>query len=58
MSYRDNMDPFGWGDFDRESTNASDGMHFWGQDNEDGTTTWYDDRGNLDSISKTPSEEY
>ena len=36
--------------FDREDTNPSDGKHFWGIDNEDGTTTWYDDNGDLDSI--------
>ena len=57
MSYPGDKDPFGWGDFDRESTNESDGMHFWGQDNDDGTTTWYDDKGNLDSVSKTPHDD-
>lgn len=51
------MDPFGWGDFDREATNESDGRHFWGSDNEDGTTDWYDDYGNLDCRTATPDDD-
>ena len=34
--------------YDREWTNALDGQHFYGVDDNDGTTTWYDDKGNLD----------
>lgn len=49
--------PFDLGDFDRESTNESDGAHFFGSDNEDGTTTWYDDDGNCDCITPTPSDD-
>lgn len=52
-----NMDPFGWGDFDREETNDSDGQHFWGSDNDDGTTTWYTDDGTLDCVTDTPYDE-
>lgn len=43
-------------DYDRVSTNKSDGQTFYGQDNEDGTTTWYDKRGDVDSITETPDE--
>ena len=50
--------PFDLGDFDRESTNESDGAHFFGSDNEDGTTTWYDDDGNCDCITPTPSDDW
>ena len=42
--------------FDREWTNDSDGQHFYGVDDGDRTTTWYDDKGNLDSITDTPDE--
>ena len=35
-------DPFGWGECDHEKTNGSDGQKFYGYDNGDGTTTWYD----------------
>ena len=52
-----NMDPFGWGDFDRESVNDSDDQHFWGSDNDDGTTSWYTDDGTLDCVTDTPSDE-
>lgn len=52
-----NMDPFGWGDFDREYVNQDDGQHFWGSDNEDGTTDWYTDDGYLDSCTPTPVDE-
>lgn len=54
---RSSMDPFGWGDFDRECINESDGMHFWGSDNEDGTTDWYTDCGDLDSTTITPDDD-
>lgn len=54
---RNTMDPFGWGDFDREYTNESDGMHFWGSDNDDGTTDWYTDNGDLDSTTPTPDDD-
>ncbi len=53
-----NMDPFDGDDFDRETTNESDGMHFVGYDNDDGTTAWYDDDGNLDSVTSTPEDDY
>ncbi|MGN0707478.1 MAG: hypothetical protein ACI4JC_05700 [Faecalibacterium sp.] len=51
------MDPFGWGAFDREYTNESDGMHFWGSDNDDGTTDWYTDCGDFDSTTPTPNDD-
>lgn len=51
------MNPFGWGDFDRETVNESDGQHFWGVDNDDGTTDWYTDDGSLDSTTPTPYED-
>lgn len=51
------MDPFGWGEFDRESTNP-DGQHFWGRDNPDGTTDWYDDDGNYDCRTQTPDDDF
>ncbi len=34
-----------------------DGSVFYGYDDEDGTTTWYDPNGNLDSITDTPDED-
>lgn len=34
----------------------SDGTEFLGYDGDDGKTTWYDKKGNLDSISDTPSD--
>ena len=43
-------------EFDRISTNKSDGQTFYGQDNGDGTTMWWNDRGEVDSISETPGE--
>ena len=42
-------------DYDRTSTNESDGMVFYGQDNDNGTTDWYDEHGNLDSYTTTPT---
>ncbi|MCF2601700.1 hypothetical protein I6E26_09130 [Anaerovibrio lipolyticus] len=42
--------------YDRISKNESDGRIFYGYDDkEDGTTTWYDEYGNLDSRTDTPS---
>ena len=41
--------------FDRIWRN-DDGSEFFGQDDENGKTTWYDSEGNLDSISDTPSD--
>lgn len=52
-----NPDPFGWGPCDREATNESDGLHFFGYDNADGTTTWYSDDGCCDSITATPKDD-
>ena len=41
---------------DRESTNA-DGSKFFGFDDEEtGTTAWYDEDGNLDSVTDTPRD--
>lgn len=34
----------------------SDGTEFLGYDGDGGKTTWYDKKGNLDSISDTPSD--
>lgn len=49
--------PFSFKSPDRESRNESDGRTFYGYDKEDGTTDWYDKDGNLDSYSKTPSDD-
>lgn len=46
-----------YGDADRYERNE-DGMGFFGYDSDDGTTTWYDQNGNLDSITATPDEDY
>lgn len=51
-----NSDPFGWGDCDRETTN-DDGSTFYGYDNDDGTTTWYDSDGHFDSTTDTPDDD-
>ena len=45
------------GPYDREDTNESGGAHFWGCDNDDGTTDWYTDSGDLDSTSRTPWDD-
>lgn len=42
--------------YDRTDRNESDGMMFYGYDSDDGTTTWYDENNNLDSITETPSD--
>ena len=44
-------------DYDRVDVNESDGQSFYGYDNDDNTTSWYDSAGNLDSITRTPSDE-
>lgn len=48
-------------DFDRDpdwiSTNESDGMKFYGFDDDDGTTAWYDEDGTLDSCTDSPSDD-
>lgn len=47
------MDLFEWREYDRETRNT-DGQRFFGFDNEDGTTNWYDEDGVFDSTTKTP----
>lgn len=51
----------GYFDFDNEpdwvSTNESDGQTFYGYDDGDGRTDWYDGNGNLDSWTSTPSDD-
>lgn len=37
-------------------TNGSDGQVFYGYDDENGYTDWYDSDNNLDSRTETPSE--
>lgn len=44
-------------DWDRTKTNDSDGQTFYGSDNDDGTTTWYDEDGHCDSTTSTPCDE-
>ena len=44
-------------DYDRVSTNESDGRTFYGLDTEDGKTVWYDSEGNADSITETPYDD-
>ena len=38
------------------STNESDGYTYYGYDDGDGNTNWYDSDGNLDSTTDTPSD--
>lgn len=45
-------------DYDRTSTNESDGQTFYGYDNDDGETVWYTEDGTLDSVTDTPSDDY
>lgn len=45
------MAPFD--DADHTYTNDSDGMTFYGYDDDYGHTDWYDDDGNLDSSTST-----
>lgn len=56
MMYYGNSDPFGWGECDREATNE-DGRRFYGYDDGDGTTTWYDESGTCDSRTATPGDD-
>lgn len=44
-------------DYDRIDVNESDGMVFYGYDDDCGTTAWYDSNNNLDSITDTPSDD-
>ena len=45
-------------DYDRTWTNNySDGKTFYGYDDEDGNTAWYDEDGNLDCVTATPTED-
>lgn len=37
-------------------TNESDGQTFYGYDDGEGCTAWYDSNGNLDSETDTPSD--
>ena len=43
--------------YDRVDVNPSDGQTFYGIDREDGSTEWYDSRGDIDSITETPSDD-
>lgn len=43
--------------YDRTTVNDSDGQVFYGYDNENGTTDWYDSNNNLDSRTETPSDD-
>ncbi|MCH5197442.1 MAG: hypothetical protein J1E34_00920 [Oscillospiraceae bacterium] len=43
--------------WDREYTNESDGMHFFGSDGDDGYTLWYSDDGTLDCRLPTPMDD-
>ena len=50
--------PDPYGNADRFERNESDGMGFFGYDClEDHTTTWYDEFGNLDSITPIPDDD-
>lgn len=45
-------------DYDRTWTNNdSDGRTFYGYDDGEGHTDWYDSNGNLDSSTSTPTDE-
>lgn len=44
-------------DYDRTSTNESDGQTFYGYDDGEGTTDWYTKDGCLDSQTPTPSDD-
>lgn len=48
------MDPK---NYDRIDVNDSDGQVFYGYDNGDGTTAWYDKDNNIDCITETPYDE-
>lgn len=44
-------------DWDRTKTNSSDGQTFYGQDDDDGYTTWYNEDGGIDCRTPTPGDE-
>lgn len=44
-------------DPDWVSINESDGREFYGYDDGEGRTDWYDSNGNYDSTTDTPSDE-
>lgn len=45
-------------DYDRYERNESDGMGFYGYDDEEtGTTEWYTEDGVLDSITDIPGDD-
>ena len=49
----------GWdfrNDPDWVSTNETDGQTFYGYDDGEGRTAWYDSDGNLDALTDTPSD--
>ena len=50
----------GFFDFDKDPdwicTNESDGQTFYGYDDGEGSTDWYDRNGTLDSSTDTPDE--
>ena len=46
-----------WNDPDWMSTNETDGEKFYGYDDGEGRTAWYDSDGNLDSLTNTPSDD-
>lgn len=41
-------------EFDRIDTNPENKGTYYGIDCDDGTTMWYDESGNIDSITETP----
>lgn len=43
-------------DYDRIDYN-SDGQKFYGYDDEEGHTDWYDEHNNLDSRTETPDDD-
>ena len=45
--------------YDRVEVNESDGQVFYGYDDEEiGTTSWYDSDNNIDCITETPDDEW
>lgn len=44
-------------DYDRTSVNESDGAIFYGYDDDEGYTWWYDENGNFDTRTDTPEDE-
>ncbi len=43
-------------DYDRQRTDKDGTCYYGYDDEEDGTTAWYDGNGYLDSVSETPDE--